>query len=356
VLRIDRDEARRIAVRAALLDAARPADLTDLVRRLAALRVELTTIVAPAHDHVAWSRLGREHHPDDIPRMLAAGVLFERNWYLRPMSDLGLFLAGMRTWGHRSGFDTWIDANDHFRRAILDRIADTGPLTSREIPDEAAVPWQSSGWTRDQNVTRMLDGLHGRGELAVRAHDGRFRVWDLAENVYPSDIREVPREEAVRVRSERLLAASGLLREVTATWPGELHNMQIVGEPVEIDGVPGRWRVDPAQLDRPFVGRTAILSPFDRLVFARERVEALFGFEYAIEMYKPAHSRRWGPFGLPILHGDRLVGKVDARADRKAGVLGVNAIHEDEPFTPAIRDAVRTELEGLSAFLGLRLA
>jgi uncharacterized protein len=143
--------------------------------------------------------------------------------------------------------------------------------------------------------------------------------------------------------------------------PGELHTMPTdVGEPAEIDGVPGRWRVDPEAVARaasdPFAGRTAILSPFDRLVFDRPRAEALWGFEYGVDMYKPAAKRRWGPFALAVLHEERLVGKVDARADRAGGALVVNAVHEDEPFTAAMRDAVHDELDGFAAWLGLRLA
>ena len=125
------------------------------------------------------------------------------------------------------------------------------------------------------------------------------------------------------------------------------------GEPAVVEGVKGTWRVDPAQLGRPFSGRTALLSPFDRLVHDRGRTVELFGFEYQLEMYKPAAKRRWGYFALPILHGDRLVGKLDAAADRRAGVLRVAAIHEDVKFTKAISKAVQTEINALADWLGL---
>ena len=106
-------------------------------------------------------------------------------------------------------------------------------------------------------------------------------------------------------------------------------------------------------LDDDFEGRTALLSPFDRLVHDRDRALALFDFEYTLEMYKPAAKRRWGYFALPILHHDRLVGKVDAIADRKAGVLRVNAIHEDVKFTRVMTKAVQAELGDLASWLGL---
>ena len=125
------------------------------------------------------------------------------------------------------------------------------------------------------------------------------------------------------------------------------------GEPAMVEGVKGEWRVDPAALDEDFEGRTALLSPFDRLIHDRVRTEELFGFEYTLEMYKPAAKRRWGYFALPVLHHDRLVGKLDAIADRKTSVLRVNAIHEDVKFTRPMTKGVQAELENLASWLGL---
>jgi len=110
---------------------------------------------------------------------------------------------------------------------------------------------------------------------------------------------------------------------------------------------------NPDYIGLPFDGRTALLSPFDRLVHDRVRAEQIFEFEYILEMYKPKNKRRWGYFALPILHGDQLVGKLDATADRKAKRLVVNAIHEDVPFTDDIAAAVRAEIDDLAVWLGL---
>jgi len=120
-----------------------------------------------------------------------------------------------------------------------------------------------------------------------------------------------------------------------------------------VEGVKGRWRVDPSLLGQPFTGRVALLSPFDRLLHDRKRMAELFEFEYQLEMYKPVAKRRWGYFALPILCDDRLVGKLDATADRKAGVLRVDAVHEDEPFDRATTAAVRAEIADLAAWLAL---
>ena len=128
------------------------------------------------------------------------------------------------------------------------------------------------------------------------------------------------------------------------------------GEPAVVEGVRGKWRVDPAQLGQPFYGRAALLSPFDRLVLDRKRMAELFEFDYILEMFKPAAKRRWGYYALPILYGDQLVGKLDATADRKAGELRVDAMHEDHDWSFAVRDAVDAEIDDLARWLDLHLA
>jgi len=206
------------------------------------------------------------------------------------------------------------------------------------------VPWESSGWTHDKNVTQMLDFLASRGDVAVSGRRGRQRLWDLAERVYPSRVKAVPAATAKKRRAEKRLRALGV---------GRPHIVGDAGTPVEIDGTVGEWRVDPKATAEGFSGRTALLSPFDRLVHDRARAVELFDFEYTLEMYKPEAKRRWGFFALPVLHQDRLVGKVDAIADRKASVLRVNAVHEDVSFTRAISKAVDGELAALARWLRL---
>jgi hypothetical protein len=162
--------------------------------------------------------------------------------------------------------------------------------------------------------------------------------------------------EARRERNRRRLRALGIARARSPQYPVEPADVSDAGEPAVIEGVKGEWRVDPSYLDGAgFEGRAALLSPFDRLVHDRTRAQEIFGFEYQLEMYKPAAKRRWGYFALPVLHGDRLVGKLDAKADRKAGVLTVNAVHEDEPFTPDVKAAVDAEITDLAAWLKLDL-
>jgi uncharacterized protein len=246
----------------------------------------------------------------------------------------------------------WVTANDRFRSDVVARLRDAGPLLSRDIPDTSQVPWGSTGWTNNRNVTQMLEFLSARGEVAIAGRVGRQRLWDLPERVY-MPFTPLPAAEAKRRREERRLRSLGIVRARPAPVPGEPVAVGDAGIPVTVDGLAGEWRADPAALDQPFAGRTALLSPFDRLVHDRERALALFDFEYILEMYKPANARRWGYFALPVLHSDRLVGKLDAKADRRAGVLVVHALHEDVRFTPAMRADIEAEIESLAGWLGL---
>jgi uncharacterized protein len=354
VHRVTKEQARRIAVRAQLRDASRPPGLLAVVQQLTLLQIDPTAAVAPSADLVAWSRLGSAYQPAHLKQALEEDrTLFEHNALVRPMGDLGLVLAAAADFPSYDGPRAWLRDNDRFRRDILDLLGSSGPLTSREIPDTCVVPWASTGWTNNRNVTQMLEYLMMRCEIAIAGRIGRERLWDLAERVYPADVVAPSSAEATRLRNERRLAALGIARQRTTAMPIEPIDVGEAGEPVVVEGVKGEWRVDSAFLGGDFEGRTALLSPFDRLVYDRARAQELFDFEYTLEMYKPAAKRRWGYFALPILHHDRLVGKIDATADRKASVLRVNAIHEDVRFTRVITRAVQTELEELASWLGL---
>jgi uncharacterized protein YcaQ len=354
VHRLTKAQARRIAVRAQMLDANRPTDLLEVVQQLTFLQIDPTAAIAPSADLVAWSRLGSSYDPAQLKQAVEEDrTLFELDAMVRPMSDLGLHLAGATDFPNYDASRAWFRDNDPFRRDILKLLRKSGPLISRDIPDTCVVPWASSGWTNTRNVTQMLEFLAIRGEIAIAGRVGRERIWDLPERVYPADIVAPSADEAERAKNERRLASLGIAREKTRAMPMEPTDVGEAGEAAVIEGVKGEWRVDPAALDQDFEGRTALLSPFDRLVHDRVRAEELFDFEYTLEMYKPAAKRRWGYFALPILHGDRLVGKLDAKADRKASVLRVNAIHEDVKFTRAMTKGVQAELEDLAAWLEL---
>jgi uncharacterized protein YcaQ len=137
------------------------------------------------------------------------------------MSDLGLYLAGAADVPTYESSRAWLRANDTFRRDVLDLLARSGPLASREVPDTAVVPWASTGWTNNRNVTQMLEFLMARGEIAISGRVGRERVWDLAERVYPADVVVPSVEEAHRARNERRLSSLGIARRKTTAMPVE---------------------------------------------------------------------------------------------------------------------------------------
>ncbi len=347
--RLRREEARRIAIRAQLLDADRPRDLVTLVEQLTFLQLDPTAVVAPTADLVAWSRIGRTYEPAHLKRALEVDhTLFEHMAgiaIVRPMSDLRLFLAEMAAWPPSgSEREVWLRANDGFRRRLLDQLRASGPLSSREIPDTSQVAWQSTGWTNNRNVTKMLEFLSHRGEVAVAGRRGRERIWDLGERIYPQNVPAMPAPEAVAIRDSHRLRSLGVARP------------RVVGDagvPAEIEGTKGLWRVDPDASADDFQGRTALLSPFDRLTHDRARALELLDFDYILEMYKPKERRRWGYYALPILHGDMLVGKVDAAADCAAGILRVHTMTRDVPWDRSIMAGVEAELGALAAWLGL---
>lgn len=356
-VQLSRQDARRIAVRAQLLDDNRPDDLLEAVRQLTFVQVEHTAPVAPTADLVLFSRLGASYSPEQLDDALFRDfALMELDLLARPMEDLALFKAQMASWPDRESTQRWMDDNEEFRGDVLELLEADGPVAARDIPDTSIVAWPSSGWNNNRNVMMMLETLARAGEIAVAGRRGRDRLWDLAERVYHADIPTVPAEEALRIRDERRLRSLGVVRNRTPDLPVETTRVGSAGVAATIEGLAGEWRLDPEALDRPFVPRTALLSPFDGLIRDRKRMTDLFEFDYALEMYKPAAKRRWGYYALPILHGDRLVGKADATANAERGTLLVHAIHEDEPFTPAVDSAVRDELEALASWLGLRVA
>jgi uncharacterized protein YcaQ len=362
VHQLTRTEARRIAVQAQLLTKERPADLIDTVRRLSLLQLDPTKAIAPSAELVVWSRLGSAYSSRELWEAVDEQRLIELRGTLRVPEDLALYRAEMAEWPGTGDVrpwklaqNEWVKANNACRLDILDRLRTDGPLRLSDLPDTCVKPWASSGWNNNKNVQMLLNLMVQRGEVAAAGGTGRNRLWDLASRVYPDD-PVVPLEEAFALRDERRLGALGIARSKGPECPVEPLDVREAGEPAVIEGVRGTWRVDPTLLGRPFTGRAALLSPFDRLLHDRKRMAEVFEFDYALEMYKPADQRRWGYYALPILYGDRLVGKLDAHADRKAGVLDVAAVHRDVPFDRAMTKAVDREIADLARWLDLELA
>ncbi len=355
-------DARRICVQAQLLDQPRPDDLLEVARHLTVVQAEPTApLGAPSADLVLWSRLGSSYDRAELADAIDQQVLIEHQGFIRPSEDLALFRAEMSIWPGREPLkdwqrDTaeWVRCNDGCRLEILDLLRREGPLPTTAFPDTCEVRWPSSGWNNNRNVQQLLKLMVARGEVAAAGREGRHKLWDLAERIYPDDPVPDP-DEAQRLLDERRLRALGLARAKGAVQPGEPHHVGEVGEPAVVEGVKGEWRVEPTLLDKSFTGRAALLSPFDRLVQDRKRLDQLFEFDYLLEMYKPVEQRIWGYYALPILVGDRLVGKLDATAEPAEGVLRVDAVHEDETWPEETRQAVADEIEDLARWLDLEV-
>src|SRR5919204_1085648 len=320
------EQARRIAVRAQLLDGSARRVL-DTVRRLGFLQIDPISTVAPPQHLVLWSRLG-PFDTAELDRLLwTERKLFEFNAFVYPIESLPLIKARIRRNRRAKTLerDRWrrefLQENATFRRYVLRELERRGPLLSRDLEDRSTRQIDHR-WYGNRYVGLMLQTLHVHGYIAIVGRRGGQRVWDLAERWYP-ETETVPLREAERVLAEQRFRALG----------------------VRLDK--GEWVAHPEAVDGPVPDRVTLLSPFDRLVHDRDRAEALFDFHYRLEMYVPRAKREYGYYVLPILVGDRLVGRVEPRFDRKSKRLDVLGAWGD---TSRLDEA----LASLAAFLGAR--
>ena len=299
--KVSPEQARRIAVRAQLLDGS-ASGVLDTVRRLGSLQLDpIATVATPQH-LVLFSRLG-PYDTAELDRLIwDERKLFEWNAFVYPIESLPLIRALMRT-SRRAATYSWdrrrkeyLRQNAGFRRYVLRELERRGPLLSRELEDRAAERRGEHRWWGGRQVAQMLEALHRVGEVAVVGRRNGQRLWGLAEAWYP-DTETVSVREAERTLAEQRFRSLGVRLEK------------------------GDWLAHPDVSDEPVPDRVTVLSPFDRLVHDRDRAEALFDFRYRLEMYVPAAKREYGYYVLPLLAGDRLVGRVEPRFDRKKNEL-----------------------------------
>jgi uncharacterized protein len=321
------EQARRIAVRAQLLDGSARGVLST-VRRLGSLQMDPIATVATPQRLVLWSRLGA-YDPAELDRLLwKKRKLFEWNAFIYPIEDLPLIRALMRErWSHYK-WQRWakefMREQAGLRRYVLRELERRGPLLSRELEHDAARSDEQHVWwgTRAQ-LTWMLELLHRRGRLAVAGRRDGQRVWDLAERWWP-ETETVPLREAREILAEKRRRALGV-------WAQN-----------------GEWHAYADIPDAPVPDRATLLSPFDRLVKDRARLEALWGFYYRLEMYVPKAKREYGYYVLPLLVGDRIAGRAEPVFDRKTGRLELLGAWGD---TSRLDEA----LSSLAEFLGARI-
>jgi uncharacterized protein len=321
-------QARRIAVRAQLLDGS-ATDVLSTVRSLGFLQIDPISVVAQPQHLVLWSRVG-PFDRGELDRLLwEERKLFEWNAFIWPIEDLPLIRARMRErWG-RYKWQRWakefLKEQAKLRKYVLRELERRGPLLSRELEHPAARADERYVWwgTRAQ-LTWMLELLHRRGLIAVAGRVGGERLWDLAERWYPAT-ETVPIRDALRLLDEKRFRALGV----------RLERGRLVPHAEVVDG--------------PVANRITFLSPFDRLVYDRARAEALWGFRYRLEMYVPPAKREYGYYVLPILRGDRLLGRIEPVVDRKNGVLRVQNVWWEDGKRPV---SLNRPLRSLAKLVG----
>jgi hypothetical protein len=269
----------------------------------------------------------------------------------------------------------WLKENSGLRRHILAEIRRNGPLPSRNFEDKAGAEWYSTGWTSGRNVSQMIDYLWTKGQIMVAGRSGIQKLWDLSERCLPdwTPRDRLSEREVVRRAAQKSLRALGVAQPrhiaqhfIRGRYPelkNVLNELEAEGrvERVGIGDWPGEWYVhadDWPLLERLRDGewqpRTTLLSPFDNLICDRARTELMFGFDFRIEIYVPPPKRQYGYYVLPILHADRLIGRIDPKMDRERGQLIVNAVYAeaDAPTSRSVARAVAHAVEELAAFLG----
>jgi uncharacterized protein YcaQ len=370
--------------------------ILDVVKDLGFLQLDPTNVVAPSHQLVVFSRVGpyRPKHLDtllwDERRLFeswahAASIVVTEHfpiyrWIMHRVATGKGFWHGFTASGERQSqrILAWMKANDSLRRSILRQIRERGPLPSRAFDDQSTGAWRSSGWNNGRNVGMMLFYLQMMGQLMVAGRSGGQKLWDLSDRCLPTWTPKTRLGEPAIVRwaAEISLRALGVasptdIRDHFIRWkyvnlPAALGSLEKRGRivPVSVgdrDGSwPGSWFVhadDLALLDRIEAGtwtpRTTLLSPFDNLIIDRKRTRRMFGFDYTMEIYVPAAKRRYGYYAMPVLHGDRLVARVDPAMNREAGRLSIRRVSVEAGCDdPQVALATREAIAGLATFLG----
>ncbi|MEM7143491.1 MAG: crosslink repair DNA glycosylase YcaQ family protein [Verrucomicrobiota bacterium] len=333
------------------------------IERLNYIQIDTISVVERAHHHTLWNRNPR-YRPSQLDDLVEHGQVFEY-WshaaaYL-PMRDYRFSLPRKKALA-RGDQEHWFERDAKMEKAVLERISTEGPLMARDFEHEGA---KKAGEWKTKPAKRALENLFMQGDLMCSHRINFHKVYDLTERVLPvgTDTTEPGEEEYARHLVTHYLQANGLGRapEVAYLLAGRKQAVTRVMEEMESTGEISRVRVgdqdyfalpDSLKLlsNRLSRGKAKILSPFDNLVIQRQRMQALFGFDYLIECYLPAAERRYGYFSLPVLWDGRLVARMDCKVDRKQSIFHIHHLAL-EPWL-AKTDAFLAALgEELSAFM-----
>ena len=372
------DEARRIAVAAALLGTSplKPTirGVVEVARHFGGIQIDPTRTVERTQHLVLWSRI-RNYDRKLLDRVLAERRAFEYAAFIMTpdrLPELRYFARtvyqGPEKWRQKAR--RFIEGNAAFRKSILDQLRANGPMQSRQFDDSTVkVGWESTGWTHGKNTTRMLEFMGVMLDVVVAGRVGQERLWDLPERVFPPDapaaeLSAASYEEArvlraaqrfgIATQQELRLRAYGLsIPDAKALLgrlvsDGRLTPVRMAQPRGEVDA----FALTSALKAKDTATRTTLLSPFDPLVYDRDRTARLFDFAYKLEMYKPVAEREFGHFVLPILHNEQLVGRLDSERDRKKNELVVRKLHwEGRKPTAAVVTAVNQAVDELREFV-----
>jgi uncharacterized protein YcaQ len=372
-------EARRIALAAQGFDRPRPTGpvnaghLRRVIRQIGLIQIDSVSILCPAHYQVPFSRLGpydRSRLDDLIYKRRELTEQWAHEASIVPVEHWPLIRHHLgpheRRWG---ALDKFMKANADYAERVLEEVRARGPVVAGDIDEPDGTRGKGGGWWGWTRAKATLEGHFSRGTIAIadRRSAGFARAYDLAERVVPDThrTRAMSRQEAQRELVRIAARANGV---ATAADLADYYRMaprearQRVAElandgelrEVRVEG----WR-DVAYLDANAklprsVKASAVLSPFDPLIWYRKRAERLFGFDYRIEIYVPKEKRKYGYYVLPFLHDGRLSGRVDLKADRASGnLLVLGAYAEEHADRESLASALASELRAMARWLGL---
>jgi uncharacterized protein YcaQ len=384
---ISQAQARRIALAAQGFTDPRPAGAVDLrhlrrvLRRVGLLQMDSVNVLMRAHYMPLYSRLGAYPRPLlDRAAYRAPRELFE--YWGHEASLLPVTLQPALRWrmdrGHGwSGVARINQTRPDLVRWVLEEVRSRGPLTAAEIEDDAPARREHWGWNWS-DVKTALEALFWSGEVMAARRNGAWaRVYDVPERVLPRAVLEAPTPTPAEAHRELVLVAARALGVATESDLRDYFRLGAVSTRVAVADLVAAGELIPVAVEAwakaaylhaearapRRVAAATLVSPFDPLVWERARTERLFGFRYRIEIYVPAAQRVHGYYVLPFLLGDRLVARVDLKADRQAGVLRLPAAWIEPP--PAgragrghpgpgeVAEALATELHRLAGWLDL---
>ncbi|WP_312119797.1 winged helix-turn-helix domain-containing protein [Kosakonia cowanii] len=338
---------------------AKPEDILSTIRRMSLLQIDTINIVARSPYLVLFSRLGA-FEPRWLDDALRNGELMEywaHEACFLPREDFALVRHRMLApdkmgWKYRQA---WMQEHAAEIERLIAHIEEHGPVRSADFEHPRK---GTSGWWEWKPHKRHLEGLFTAGKVMVIERCNFQRVYDLTQRVMPQwdDVRDLlSQEQAEAIMLEKSARSLGLFR---AQWLTDYYRLrrpalaQALAQmqeaqtilPVNVEGLGPAWLhasllplLEQAQAGKLTATHSAVLSPFDPVVWDRKRAEQLFGFSYRLECYTPAPKRQYGYFVLPLLHRGQLVGRMDAKMHRRTGVLEVIALFLEEGLAPSLQ-------------------